>query len=91
MPLRDVVVHDGEPFSLALEISSHPAPSIVWCRDDQPLPPTSRDLNVFFDGVDTVLLSVREAFPEDGACFSCRIRNECGEAVTSCRVTVLGE
>lgn len=89
-PLRDVTVQDGQPFSLACEVLAHPPPSVVWTRDGRPLPPSSDDFQVVLDGTGTVVLLVREAFPEDNACFACRVRNSSGEVVTSCMVTVQG-
>ncbi|XP_064465860.1 hemicentin-1-like isoform X2 [Ornithodoros turicata] len=90
VPLRDTTVEDGQSFTLSCEVSGQPPPSAVWSRDGIPLAPSSQDFQVILDGCGTILLLVREAFPEDSARFACRLRNPSGEATTSCMVTVRG-
>uniref|UniRef100_A0A8C4SBG8 Ig-like domain-containing protein n=1 Tax=Erpetoichthys calabaricus TaxID=27687 RepID=A0A8C4SBG8_ERPCA len=74
--LKDVTVIEGESVTLVCQISGHPAPAVMWFREDYRIE-SSIDFQITYeDGI--VRLTIREAFAEDSGRFTCTATNEAG-------------
>ncbi|KAI3355751.1 hypothetical protein L3Q82_004200 [Scortum barcoo] len=79
--LKNVTVMEGESVTLQCQISGHPAPIIMWFREDYKIE-SSIDFQITYkDGV--ARLVIREAFAEDSGRFTCTATNEAGTVSTS--------
>lgn len=82
-------VTEGELVTLECQISGHPAPVIMWFREDYKIE-TSIDFQISYEN-GLAQLVIREAFAEDSGRFTCTATNEAGTVSTSCYLLVQGQ
>lgn len=75
--------------TLECQISGHPAPAIMWFREDYKIE-SSIDFQITYEG-GFARLVIREAFAEDSGRFTCTATSEAGTVSTSCYLLVQGE
>ncbi|KAL7385130.1 hypothetical protein ABVT39_016267 [Epinephelus coioides] len=84
--LKNVTVTEGESVTLECQISGHPAPTIMWFREDYKIE-SSIDFQItYVSGF--ARLVIREAFAEDSGRFTCTATSEAGTVSTSCYLLV---
>ncbi|KAG5283757.1 hypothetical protein AALO_G00045780, partial [Alosa alosa] len=81
-----MTVTEGESVTLECQISGHPAPGIMWFREDYRIE-SSIDFQITYEG-GYARLVIREAFAEDSGRFTCTATNEAGTISTSCYLLV---
>ncbi|KPP60061.1 titin a-like, partial [Scleropages formosus] len=84
--LKNVTVTEGESVTLECQISGHPAPSIMWFREDYRIE-SSIDFQITYEN-GYARLVIREAFAEDSGRFTCTATSEAGTVSTSCYLLV---
>lgn len=87
--LKNMNVTEGELVTLECQISGHPAPVIMWFREDYKIE-TSIDFQISYEN-GLAQLVIREAFAEDSGRFTCTATNEAGTVSTSCYLLVQGQ
>uniref|UniRef100_A0AAQ6IIV3 Ig-like domain-containing protein n=1 Tax=Anabas testudineus TaxID=64144 RepID=A0AAQ6IIV3_ANATE len=76
----------GESVTLECQISGHPAPVVMWFREDYKIE-SSIDFQISYEN-NFARLVIREAFAEDSGRFTCTATNEAGTISTSCYLLV---
>ncbi|KAJ8248682.1 hypothetical protein COCON_G00233630 [Conger conger] len=84
--LKNVTVIEGESVTLECQISGHPAPGIMWFREDYRIE-SSIDFQITYEN-GYARLVIREAFAEDSGRFTCTATSEAGTISTSCYLLV---
>ncbi|KAJ8255365.1 hypothetical protein GJAV_G00204050 [Gymnothorax javanicus] len=84
--LKNMTVIEGESVTLECQISGHPAPAIMWFREDFRIE-SSIDFQITYVG-GYARLVIREAFAEDSGRFTCTATSEAGTVSTSCYLLV---
>ena len=84
-----MTVTEGESVTLECQISGHPAPGIMWFREDYRIE-SSIDFQITYES-GYARLAIREAFAEDSGRFTCTSTNEAGTISTSCYLLVKGK
>ncbi|XP_077741430.1 striated muscle preferentially expressed protein kinase isoform X6 [Canis aureus] len=79
-PLKDAAVLAGGDVRLRVAVSGTPQPSLSWFRDGQPLPPPAPEPSCLW---------LRSCGARDAGVYSCRARNERGQASCEAVLTVL--
>eukprot|EP00071_Canis_lupus_P019060 XP_013966361.1 striated muscle preferentially expressed protein kinase isoform X1 [Canis lupus familiaris] len=79
-PLKDAAVLAGGDVRLRVAVSGSPQPSLSWFRDGQPLPPPAPEPSCLW---------LRSCGARDAGVYSCRARNERGQASCEAVLTVL--
>lgn len=87
--LKNVTVTEGESVTLECQISGHPAPGIMWFREDYQIE-HSIDFQISYTS-GYARLVIREAFAEDSGRFTCTATSEAGTISTSCYLLVKGK
>ena len=87
--LKNLTVTEGESVTLECQISGHPAPGIMWFREDYRIE-SSIDFQITYEG-GFARLVIREAFAEDSGRFTCTATSEAGTISTSCYLLVQGK
>ncbi|KAH9503917.1 Muscle M-line assembly protein unc-89 [Bulinus truncatus] len=82
--LSDITVKEG--ISVPFVCSVTGAARISWFKDGTVLP-ASADVQQTYDGQDAQLI-LNDVLLSDGACYECVASNDCGDASTSCTLTV---
>ncbi|KAM6978117.1 LOW QUALITY PROTEIN: titin-like [Tautogolabrus adspersus] len=84
--LKNATVTEGESVTLECQISGHPAPTILWFREDYKIE-SSIDFQItYMNGFARMV--IREAFAEDSGRFTCTATSEAGTVSTSCYLLV---
>ncbi|KAJ8282395.1 hypothetical protein COCON_G00049140 [Conger conger] len=81
-----MTVIEGESVTLECQISGHPAPGIMWFREDYRIE-SSIDFQITYEN-GYARLVIREAFAEDSGRFTCTATSEAGTVSTSCYLLV---
>ncbi|KAG7464079.1 hypothetical protein MATL_G00183470 [Megalops atlanticus] len=81
-----MTVVEGESVTLECQISGHPAPAIMWFREDYRIE-SSIDFQITYEN-GYARLVIREAFAEDSGRFTCTATSEAGTVSTSCYLLV---
>nr|XP_023862865.1 titin-like isoform X2 [Salvelinus alpinus] len=84
--LKNVTVTEGESVTLECQITGHPAPGIMWFREDYRIE-SSIDFQITYESK-CARLVIREAFAEDSGRFTCTATSEAGTISTSCYLLV---
>ncbi|KAG5852575.1 hypothetical protein ANANG_G00063900 [Anguilla anguilla] len=84
--LKNMNVMEGESVTLECQISGHPAPGIMWFREDYRIE-SSIDFQITYEN-GYARLVIREAFAEDSGRFTCTATSEAGTISTSCYLLV---
>ncbi|XP_078142269.1 titin-like [Centroberyx gerrardi] len=84
--LKNTNVTEGESVTLECQISGHPAPVIMWFREDYKIE-SSIDFQISYES-GFARLVIREAFAEDSGRFTCTATSEAGTVSTSCYLLV---
>lgn len=83
-----MVVADGERVIFQCEVKGMPPPAVMWYKGNKILR-NCADFLQKFDGCRATML-ITEVFPDDEGRYSCLVKNEAGEAKTTCYLTVKG-
>lgn len=81
------VIMDGEKLILTTKVQGTPTPKIEWLRNQEPIKENPA-IRVQQDSGGTCHLIIDEVFPEDTGEYTCIARNNIGEAVCKCMLTV---
>ncbi|CDQ62005.1 unnamed protein product [Oncorhynchus mykiss] len=84
--LKNLTVTEGESVTLECQISGHPAPGIMWFREDYRIE-SSIDFQITYESKYARLV-IREAFAEDSGRFTCTATSNAGTISTSCYLLV---
>uniref|UniRef100_A0AAY5KTQ4 Ig-like domain-containing protein n=1 Tax=Esox lucius TaxID=8010 RepID=A0AAY5KTQ4_ESOLU len=84
--LKNMTVTEGESVTLECQITGHPAPGIMWFREDYRIE-SSIDFQITYES-GWARLVIREAFAEDSGRFTCTATSEAGTISTSCYLLV---
>ncbi|KAM4608731.1 titin-like [Polymixia lowei] len=84
--LKNTNVTEGESVTLECQITGHPAPVVMWFREDYKIE-SSIDFQITYER-GFARLVIREAFAEDSGRFTCTATSEAGTVSTSCYLLV---
>ncbi|XP_014485705.1 PREDICTED: uncharacterized protein LOC106750117 isoform X2 [Dinoponera quadriceps] len=88
VPLSNAMARTGQRVKLECEVDGNPMPELSWTRDGRPIEDT-KYYKIQTDGARTSLI-ITEAFPKDAGCYTVTAKNDAGEAIISCTVSVKG-
>ena len=88
--LQHQTVQDGQRVVLAVNFLGHPSPSITWYQNGVEIKPNS-EFEIYVDHIKgESCLVIIEIFPDDDREYACIAKNDISEAITTCRLTVIG-
>ncbi|XP_071443400.1 titin isoform X2 [Hetaerina americana] len=88
IPLSNVMARAGLKLKLECEVKGLPTPKLTWMHNGKFIKET-RDVRFMSDGKKETLI-ISEAFPKDAGIYVVSAKNKCGEASSSCNVSVKG-
>ncbi|XP_046401656.1 titin isoform X2 [Ischnura elegans] len=88
VPLSNVMARAGLKLKLECEVKGLPTPKLTWMHNGKVIKET-RDVRISSDGKKETLV-ISEAFPKDAGIYVVSAKNKCGEASSSCNVSVKG-
>lgn len=89
--LQPKTVRDTERVELRVRFTGIPVPTITWYFDGSPIKPsTDFQITIDVERRESTLIIV-EVFPEDEGEYTCIAVNPFGEAITTCRLTVVSK
>ena len=89
VPLTDVRLSEGEPFTLECKIDGFPAPKITWFKNGELLPASTRCTPDYNLKTYIATLKVDPANLSDIGSYRCFAQNKVGQDETSCKSFVL--
>ncbi|GMT10735.1 hypothetical protein PFISCL1PPCAC_2032, partial [Pristionchus fissidentatus] len=84
--LIDISIEEGKRIEFVAKIQSKPEATIMWLKDGVNVEQSMDYRKTYLNGVAT--LTIEETFIEDSALYTCRAKNEGGEAESSGRLVV---
>lgn len=88
-PLKPVVVHEGNSYTLVAVVTGYPSPSVQWTKDGEEIKAVDH-LDIKFDRVTgTCMLKVPKAAIDDSGLYSCRAFNKAGRSTSTANVVVI--
>lgn len=88
LPLKDLVITEGQSVQLDCVITGQPEPEVIWYHEGRPVK-ESADVQLLFRD-DRCTLVIQEAVPEDVGEYKVVAINSAGEASSKCQLTVNG-
>jgi Immunoglobulin I-set domain len=86
---ESVQIMDGEKLVLTAKVQATPTPKVEWQHNGDTIQ-ESKDIFTQQDNSGLCTLTIKEVFPEDAGEYVCIAKNNIGEAVSRCIVTVDG-
>uniref|UniRef100_A0A8D0DY54 Ig-like domain-containing protein n=1 Tax=Salvator merianae TaxID=96440 RepID=A0A8D0DY54_SALMN len=87
-PISSCSVRSGETVRFQARLSARPKPEILWFHNQQLMLP-SKDIVFHFDeSTGTAMLIIVDAYPEHAGQYSCKARNNTGDASCTLKVKV---
>lgn len=88
-PLKPVVVHEGNSYTLVAVVTGYPSPSVQWTKDGEEIKAVDH-FDIKFDRVTgTCMLKVPKAAIDDSGLYSCRAFNKAGRSTSTANVVVI--
>uniref|UniRef100_A0A8R1DN92 Ig-like domain-containing protein n=1 Tax=Caenorhabditis japonica TaxID=281687 RepID=A0A8R1DN92_CAEJA len=87
--LSPVEVKEKESINLSVTVVGKPEPSVEWFKDDTPINIDNVHVVQKQTAVGSFTLTINDARQEDVGIYSCRARNEAGEALTTANFGII--
>ncbi|CAL2029366.1 unnamed protein product [Caenorhabditis brenneri] len=87
--LSPVEVKEKESITLSVKVVGKPEPAVEWFKDDTPINIDNVHVIQKQTAVGSFTLTVNDARQEDVGIYSCRARNEAGEALTTANFGII--
>uniref|UniRef100_A0A1I7TK31 Ig-like domain-containing protein n=1 Tax=Caenorhabditis tropicalis TaxID=1561998 RepID=A0A1I7TK31_9PELO len=87
--LTPIEVKEKESITLSVKVIGKPEPSVEWFKDDTPINIDNVHVIQKHSSTESYTLTVNDARQEDVGIYSCRARNEAGEALTTANFGII--
>jgi hypothetical protein len=88
VPLTNIIIQEGDNAFLTCKLEGYPFPTVIWFKDNQPLPASTRLLPNYNLNSGVVSLRINDIQPNDQGQYVAFAKNKAGEDQTYCTIEI---